>query len=239
MMIKRIVKETLRTLHLDVTQNMKYERLTEKIIDKCINSATLCIDIGCHKGEVMELFLEKSPNLQHYGFEPIPMFYEQIQNKFQDRCRLFNIALSDERGETTFNYVKNAPAFSGLRKRDYSIANPDIEIIQVQLNKLDNIIPTDENIGFIKIDVEGAEYSVLKGAEATISRCKPYILFEFGIGASNYYDTTPSDMFKYFADKNMFISLLNDWLNEKAPLNLNEFEKHFEANSEYYFIAHK
>jgi len=239
MIIKKVIKTTLKAIHLDITSNMKYERLTEKIIERCVTNSTICVDIGCHKGEVLDLFIKQAPNIQHYGFEPIPELYNYIFQRYGERSKLFNIALSDETCETTFNYVRNAPAFSGLRQRDYAISNPEIDIINVKLDKLDNIIPQRDRIGFIKIDVEGAEFSVLKGAEFTIDRCKPYILFEFGLGGSDYYDTTPSDIFEYFSKKNMGISLLKDWLDDKQPLDLANLKGHFNKNSEYYFLAHK
>src|SRR5947209_3295951 len=34
------------------------------------------------------------------------------------------------------------------------------------------------NVGFIKIDVEGHEHSVLQGAQRTIERCRPRVLIE-------------------------------------------------------------
>ena len=49
----------------------------------------------------------------------------------------------------------------------------------VELKKLDDVIPTDVTIDFIKIDVEGAELGVLKGAKNVLLKNKPIIIFEF------------------------------------------------------------
>jgi len=49
------------------------------------------------------------------------------------------------------------------------------DISQVQTNKLDTII-NKEKVQGIKMDVEGAEYSLLKGATKTIKRDKPVLL---------------------------------------------------------------
>jgi hypothetical protein len=46
----------------------------------------------------------------------------------------------------------------------------------VPVNTLDSF--AYENVGFIKIDVEGYEYEVLQGAQATISRCRPIMYIE-------------------------------------------------------------
>ena len=83
--------------------------------------------------------------------------------------------------------VKNAPAYSGLNKRRYDTSTPDIEEIKVKLGVLDEIIPKDVVIDFIKIDVEGGEFGVLKGAQHLLKKHKPVIVFECGMGASDYY----------------------------------------------------
>ncbi|HAK62949.1 MAG TPA: hypothetical protein DCO82_06875 [Alphaproteobacteria bacterium] len=48
--------------------------------------------------------------------------------------------------------------------------------------RLDDIVPADRPIGFIKIDVEGAEYNALLGASGLIRRCHPVIVSEFSPG---------------------------------------------------------
>ena len=45
--------------------------------------------------------------------------------------------------------------------------------------KVDDLIPRNKNIDFVKIDVEGAEYNALLGASDLIKRCHPTIVSEF------------------------------------------------------------
>jgi FkbM family methyltransferase len=45
--------------------------------------------------------------------------------------------------------------------------------------RVDDLIPRDKNIDFLKIDVEGAEYNALLGASDLIKRCHPTIVSEF------------------------------------------------------------
>ena len=93
-------------------------------------------------------------------------------------------------------------------------------------------------IDFIKIDVEGAEFPVLKGAGKTISRCKPLIIFEFGIGAADYYDSKPAPLFDFLTIKcGMRLFTLKGLLNNAKSLTINEFSSLYFEKKEYYFVA--
>jgi FkbM family methyltransferase len=238
--IKKIIKYILFLLHIDITKNQQYDRQTLKIMKRVLKNNSNCIDVGCHKGEMLEVMLKLATDGKHYAFEPIPYLYEKLQIKFKGRSVYISpVALSDNKGSTTFNFVKNAPAYSGLKPRRYDVKKPDIEIITVETDKLDSIIPEDQKIDFIKIDVEGAEFAVLQGAFQIIRRCKPLIVFEFGTGASDYYSTTPEKVYEFLINKCQFkISTLKDWLNHKGSLDLEKLNEYFENGKEYYFIAH-
>lgn len=237
-----ILKDTLRLvlnfLHLDLTKNLEYDRLTKSIMKKVIQKDSNCIDIGCHKGEMLQSILKLAPEGKHFAFEPIPYLYEQLLVKFNGQATIYSCALSDKSGQTTFNLVKNAPAYSGINKRKYAVSEPEIEEIQVELKQLDEVIPNDIKIDFIKIDVEGGEFDVLKGAKNLLNRHHPVLVFECGIGASEFYGTKPSDLFQFLADLNYKTSTLRAYMQQGKPLTISEFENAFNKNTDYYFIAY-
>lgn len=239
-MVKNFFRIVLNFLHLDLTKNLHYDRLTKKIIKKALTLTSNTIDIGCHKGEILCEFIKQAPNGTHFGFEPIPDLFEKLKAEFNQKATIFPYALANKNGKTTFHYVKNAPAYSGIKKRKYNIENPDIEKIEVELKKLDEIIPTLTKIDFIKIDVEGAELDVLKGAEQLLKKDKPIVIFECGLGASEYYNTQAKDIFEFFnLSINYNIFTLENWLRKNENLSENEFITCFNNNVEYYFIAEK
>ncbi len=239
--IKKIIKAILYVIHIDITKNQKYDRQTHQIMKRQIHENANCIDVGCHKGEMLEIMKKLSPLGKHMAFEPIPIMYNNLKNTFTNsNIEIYNIALSNEKGYTTFNYVKNAPAYSGLKQRKYDNKHPDIEIIKVETDLLDNIISENDTIDFIKIDVEGAEMLVMTGAIKTINRCKPSILFEFGIGGSDFYGATPQKLYDLLVnDCGLSIFTLKGWLKGSTPLELAELQTYFNNNKEYYFIASK
>jgi FkbM family methyltransferase len=205
---------------------------------KVVKPTSNCIDIGCHKGEMLDIMLKYAPQGKHFAFEPIPELFEKLKEKNSPKCEVFQMALSDKIGKTTFNYVKNAPAYSGIKKRKYAIKDPQIEMLKVNVDLLDNVIPKDIKIDFIKIDVEGGEFGVLKGAEEILKKSKPVVVFEFGLGASEFYGTKPNDLYDFIESCGLKISLLKIWLKDGKPLEKEEFSGIYQKNEEYYFIAH-
>jgi FkbM family methyltransferase len=236
--MKKLIRSVLWALHLDVTRNLRYDRLTWKVMRKVLTPNSNCVDVGCHKGELLDWMLQLSPKGKHFAFEPIPELNENLHLQYDSRgVQIFSYALSDESGKKEFQLVRNAPAYSGLKKRTYAVAQPDIEVIDVEVKRLDKIIPDDLAITLIKVDVEGAEYQVLKGASALILSHKPTILFEFGLGAADHYNVQPHQMFELMEQYNMNIFTLKSFLRQGSALSAIELENHFRENSEYYFVA--
>ena len=239
--MKELIKDTIRkglnALHLDLTKNLKYDRLTKEVIARSLKNNSNAIDVGCHKGEILDLILKHAPNGKHFAFEPIPDLFNALKLKYSSRCEIFPFALSDQPGETTFNYVKNAPAFSGIKKRKYEVQNPDVQELHVKVESLGHLIPSTAQIDFIKIDVEGGEFGVLKGAADLLKRCKPIVVFECGLGASDFYGTKPGELFNFLAGCGYQIYSLQHWLEKKSSYSESQFTDCFDQNTEYYFVA--
>lgn len=236
---KRIIRQILNDLHFDLTLNLKYDRLTKVILKRILSVESIGIDIGCHKGEILDIFLKYAVKGRHIGFEPIPELFVYLSKTYGSVCQIYPFALSDHNGKSIFNFVKNASAYSGIKTRTYDIGKPEIEEIEVEVRCLDSLIPEETQIRFIKIDVEGGEFDVLKGAKRTILRNKPFILFEFGIGASDHYGTRPEDIYRLLVnDCGLNISLLDNWLKKRQPLTLIQFSEVYYNKKEYYFLAH-
>lgn len=237
--VKRLLKSALNYLHLDVTRNLKYDRYTKQIMKRVLKKDSNCIDVGCHKGELLDVITRLAPQGKHYAFEPIPTLYEQLCARYGSKVHLYPFALSDSNGVSAFQYVKNDPAYSGIKKRLYNTRTPDIDEISVDIRTLDKVIPQDLDIDFIKIDVEGGEFGVLKGGVNLIHRCKPIIIFESGLGASEYYGTAPEDVYDFLTQTlGMNISLLKSFANKGGILDREEYLKHYHTRKEFYFIAH-
>lgn len=237
--MKELIRNILITLQIPATKNIHYDILTKKLMKKVLKPNSNCIDIGGFKGEITDEILKFSPKGTHHIFEPIPEFYKAIAGKFKNTqsVNVVNLAVSDQKGTSTFKYVPNFPAYSGLKKRDYPDNTTEVKEIEVKTDRLENVIPGSFKIDLIKIDVEGAEYLVLSGAKEVLKKSSPVVIFEFGLGASEFYGTKPEMMFDYFGGMNYGIYLLEDFIKDKSPLSKEAFSKQYHQKLNYYFVA--
>jgi FkbM family methyltransferase len=153
------------------------------------------IDVGAHIGSVLGEVARTSPG-QVIAFEAIPAKAVHLARKFPGVV-VHNCALLDREGETRF-YVDNARSgYSSLSQRD-----GDVTEIVVPVSRMDTLI-TQDDVDVIKIDVEGAELGVLRGAEEVIVRCRPVVLFESGPGDVMGY--TKEDLWRWFDERDYLI----------------------------------
>lgn len=238
---KSVLRNVLKAMRWDLTRNLAYDRMTDEIIRRNVKSGDVCIDVGCHRGEIMDLFLKQSDG-PHWGFEPIPSFAEFLREKYADqlRVKIQESALAETPGTARFQYVRNAPAYSGLKQRTYAIDKPEIEEIDVAMKTLDSFLPEVARVDFLKIDVEGAELGVLRGGRLLLQTHRPLIIFECGLGASDHYGTAPEDIHS-FLDQECGYKLMTLRMFLATPegngLDEAEFKRLFDSNSEYYFMA--
>jgi FkbM family methyltransferase len=150
------------------------------------------IEVGAHTGDVLRDIVRLAPDGQHLAFEPLPDLFAGLEREFgaQANVALHRLALADERGETTFQHVLSAPGYSGLRRRDLP-GTHEVREIPVQVERLDDVVPAGFVPRFMKVDVEGAELEVLRGARETLARHRPLLVFEHGQGGIEHYGGTP------------------------------------------------
>lgn len=239
--MKELIKSILQASPIPLTKNLLYDKQTKQIISTVLSSNSNCIDVGCHKGEILDLMLKAAPNGQHFGFEPIPMLYQKLFDKYEKfpNCKIYEVAASNEKSnEISFNYVISNPSYSGLVKRAYDKPNEEDQQIQVATDLLDNIIDLNLKIDLIKIDVEGGELLVLEGAKNIVQKHQPHIIFEHGLGASEFYDSSPEKIWEYFSAFEMKIATLSQFLKKSTSLSFEAFCEQFYERKNYYFIAY-
>lgn len=221
--------------------NRLYDIQTIEVMKRVLKNDSNCIDVGCHQGSILREILSLAPKGNHFVFEPLPEMYQGLLESFgkNHELRIYDYALSDVKGLTSFQHVVSNPGYSGFRKRRYDRPNEQVQEISVKTELLDNLIPKNIPIHFIKVDVEGAELQVFKGAKKTIKKCRPVIVFEHGLGAADYYNTIPEHLFDFLATQcGLRLFLMSDWLQSSGRDSLyrKDFCDHFYSGT-YYFMA--
>jgi FkbM family methyltransferase len=236
--LKQRARQFFITLNWPVTRNLKYDILTKKILARELTVKSHCIDVGAHKGEILDIFLAIASQGIHYAFEPIPELNKHLKTKYAGRAHVYPYALSDRSGTMLFNLVLDDPAYSGLKQRSYKTASPAIESIEVEVRPLDEVLQHRSHaIHLIKIDVEGGELDVLKGSTDILKNDKPLLLFEFGKGASEYYGTMPHHMFELLGEHDYSIRTLDGFWKKTTALSSEQLKSIYESGSDYYFVA--
>jgi FkbM family methyltransferase len=146
------------------------------------------VDVGANHGAVLAELLRLTPHGRWLAFEPIPDLHGELVAAFPE-VDVRAVALSDAAGEASFQHVVSADGYSGLRRRTYP-GKVDVREITVQTARLDDELPEDFAPDLIKIDVEGGELGVLRGAQRTLATHRPVVVFEHGQGAAEHYGTT-------------------------------------------------
>jgi len=148
----------------------------------------IVFDVGANEGryceELLHIFDKASVPVLIHGFEPAADTYSRYQKRFQNTAsvKCNNIGLGDKEESVNLFKSKDSSGFATLyqtNKFNFNSAE-SIELTTIDnycsLNSIDGIV-------FLKMDVEGHEFAVLRGAKKMIDENKIQIIqFEFGAG---------------------------------------------------------
>ena len=194
------------------------------------------VDVGCHKGEVLSKAMKIAFQGKHFAYEPIPSIFEKLHLKYGNSCVVKNLALGNKTGKTSFNHVVSNPAYSGIKKRAYPKDEKIVEI-EIPIDTLDNQLLNEERVDLIKIDVEGGEFDVFKGAVQLLRKFHPVVVFEHGLGAADFYNANPKELYDFLEKNNYCLYTLHSFIENLVYLSKEEFIELFNSNKEYYFLA--
>ncbi len=117
------------------------------------------------------------------AFEPNPEAFATLAKRFDQRphTQLHNFALGEETTTATLNVIENSGLSSLLKpgkiiQQEYAPASRVIKQISTKVVPLDDVLHDDEPIDLIKIDVQGFEHSVLRGALKTLQRTRALLV---------------------------------------------------------------
>jgi len=174
----------LRFLHRGFKARYRDQRHEIRAIIKAASPNDVLIDIGANKGSYLPAMSRAVPAGQVIAFEPQPILVDYLR-KACARCRLTNVTIehlgiSDQSGSLTLTIPGDQPTSPGAsfeqRIRDRS---KNSHTIDVPITTLDKYLSNEQRrVAAIKIDVEGHELAVLRGADELIKKHAPLIICE-------------------------------------------------------------
>jgi FkbM family methyltransferase len=183
------------------------------------------VDVGANVGVFSALVGTRIPGVRITAVEPFPPVRADLEaNLALNRLdvSVVDSAVSDAEGEATFE-VLDRDVLNRLAP-----STPDgggggcgggAHGITVPVTTLDKLVGGDPP-ALVKIDVEGAELSVLRGASQLLSSQGPVLLFEHA-GHSAHFGVTPTDLRRFLAEHGYSIYLLDGeltpWHSDAQP----------------------
>lgn len=175
---------------------------------KIIKNGFICIDVGANQGEYT-LWMAKlsGTNGRVISFEPLTKMFKQLSENIALNKSMANRIIPVQKGlseteselpiysvnaDNKFADNEGMPSIFPTNSKNTFIENISLSTLDIELNKL-NI----QKVDFIKIDVEGAELPVLKGAINTLSKFKPILLIEFNESTFNAAGYSSNDIFNF------------------------------------------
>ena len=219
------------------SSNWYYDILTVAAIKRILEPGDMAIDVGAHTGDVLQHIIAAAPDVAHLAVEPLPHLAAALRTNFPTVTVAEAALVETPDGPLRFHHVTSNPGYSGIRQRSFDRPTEDVELIEVDTARLDDLVPAEQSPRVIKLDVEGAELGVLRGASRILKEDRPVVIFEHGLGAANHYDTTPRAIHDLFSGHGYELFLLGSWLESGPALSAQQFVDQFEQHRNYYFLA--
>ena len=136
-----------------------------------------------------------------------------VLNIEQNKCsnvELLNIALSD---------VADQSVFFGELEEDQKTNFGDIRInkeaegTEVKTTTIDSLNIQDR-VSFIKVDCQGYDLKVMRGAKETIEKHRPVVVFEWEDDMSSDFNDTIEDVLAFYSELNYKVNKIekDDWI---------------------------
>ncbi|MEQ8817618.1 MAG: FkbM family methyltransferase [Thalassobaculum sp.] len=185
------------------------EVVVELLILRYTRWGEMAVDCGAADGRMVKVMLRAVGSEGNVvAFEPILHIFERLEEAFKKwrNVLVLRACVSDRvQDEIPFFYVKDRRWISSLSPDNLEAY--DVEDIRVPVTTLD-VALSDQfrgvrpRVSFIKLDIEGAEFSALRGAAGILARDQPFIVFENSLErAARAFGYDIEEFFQFFGDQ--------------------------------------
>lgn len=147
------------------------------------HGARTMLDVGANVGHYSRRLLTMFPDAQVFAFEPLGTTFSKLSalsDDFGDRFVPVNAGVGDKAGKLELRFSDGAESHAS-----FAVEASDVPYVENTQGEVIDVVTldgyfapgvNDAKIDFIKIDVEGYEYEVLRGAQELIGRHRPMAL---------------------------------------------------------------
>lgn len=183
-----------------------------EIVENFISKGDIVFDVGANIGAWSKVVLDKINNVKIHMFEAAPHFCKKLASNFNESIKAGRVVVNQA---AVLDVVTTKDFYLYSRLADLSTLYPRNEqimkrfrigvpkILKVHTITLDNYCKEKgiKHVDFLKVDVEGSEFDVLKGASRLLSEKRiDVVQFEYG-GCFQDARITLQDVFRYVLSK--------------------------------------
>jgi FkbM family methyltransferase len=186
------------------------------------------VDVGCKTGKWSLYLQDTIPEENWLMFDAIKEYTNSLSTKYT-KSKIYNITLSDT-NQLDRKFIVDKTHYG---HSSFTNINSSTETRFLESRRLDEY--NFDDIWLIKIDTEGHELPILKGARGTILRNKPFLYFECYHKIMELQEYTQKDLFDYVISLGYVITNIIT----KKELSYEEFnEQTFsDKSTEHNFLA--
>ena len=168
----------VRALYFSPRQGDEPETLA--VFVDLIGNARVFVDVGANQGLFTLVATAINPEVRVHAFEPNPSVNGLLRaniaaNRLMDRVTVSPQVVSDQAGVVEFR-VPESP-YSAAGAMSAVSLSPGGAVVGLPAVRLDDVLG-DEQLDVLKIDDEGAEARVIRGARKTLRRTRPVVILE-------------------------------------------------------------
>jgi FkbM family methyltransferase len=146
-------------------------------VGSLVDRSRAAADIGAHRGVYAHVLARYAKHV--HAFEPHPQLCTYLRRVMSDRVTVHPVALSSSAGTVKFR-IPRAGSYLGLGQGTLEelpiFHGAAVSEIEVRTSTLDQELR--DPVGFMKIDVEGHELSVLEGGRELLRKHQPALMIE-------------------------------------------------------------
>jgi FkbM family methyltransferase len=191
---RQIVKRQGVSYDLDLSQGIDlaiflgiFERTTSRVLRELVQPSSLVLDIGANIGaHTLHLANLVGPGGRVFAFEPTDFAFHKLKRNLElnpvlsPRVETFHCFLSDRDDAAVPGAIYSSWPLTGEAELHAKHLGREMETLSAQGRMLDSVLAehADRRVQLVKLDVDGFECSVLKGATRMLREDKPIFVME-------------------------------------------------------------